>query len=212
MKYIGLMSGTSLDGLDIAYCSIDGFYTSTNVQLLAYKEVKMPKQLKEKIQFACNKEGAHTDDICSLNFELGTWFGESTKQFMDENAIRCEDIDAICSHGQTVYHIPEKGNGLVRSTLQLGEAAVIAWITGCRVISDFRSMDMAAGGEGAPLVPYADYLLYRSNTKRRVLVNIGGISNVTYLDKACKEEDVVAFDTGPGNMMIDEAMRHFFQK
>ena len=82
MKYIGLMSGTSLDGLDIAYCSIDGFYTSTNVQLLAYKEVKMPKQLKEKIQFACNKEGAHTDDICSLNFELGTWFGESTKQLM----------------------------------------------------------------------------------------------------------------------------------
>ena len=96
MKYIGLMSGTSLDGLDIAYCSIDGFYTSTNVQLLAYKEVKMPKQLKEKIQFACNKEGAHTDDICSLNFELGTWFGESTKQFMDENAIRCDDVDAIC--------------------------------------------------------------------------------------------------------------------
>ena len=212
MKYIGLMSGTSLDGLDIAYCSIDGFYTSTNVQMLAYKEVKMPKQLKEKIQFACNKEGAHTDDICSLNFELGTWFGESTKQFMDENAIRCDDVDAICSHGQTVYHIPESGNGLVRSTLQLGEAAVIAWITGCRVISDFRSMDMAAGGEGAPLVPYADYLLYRSNTKRRVLVNIGGISNVTFLDQGCREEDVVAFDTGPGNMMIDEAMRHFFQK
>ena len=212
MKYIGLMSGTSLDGLDIAYCSIDGFYTTTSVDLLAYKEVSMPKELKEKIQYACDKEGAHTDDICSLNFEIATWFGESTKQFMKEYDISCDEVDAICSHGQTVYHIPNSENGHVRSTLQLGEPAVIAWITGCRVISDFRSMDMAVGGEGAPLVPYADYLLYRSNEIRRVLVNIGGISNVTYLDKGCNEEEVTAFDTGPGNMMIDEAMRYFFAK
>ena len=212
MNYIGLMSGTSLDGLDIAYCSLDGYYTSTKVKLLAYEEVAMPQDLKKKIQHACDVHGAHTDEICSLNFELGAWFGDSVKKFMETHAIASSDVDAICSHGQTVFHIPESYNGLVRSTLQLGEPAVIAWITGCRVISDFRSMDMAAGGEGAPLVPYADYLLYRSETKRRVLLNIGGISNVTFLDAGCSEEEVSAFDTGPGNMMIDEAMRHFFHQ
>ena len=212
MKYIGLMSGTSLDGLDIAWCSIDGFYTSTEVKLLAYEEVPMPKDLKAKIQNACDIHGAHVDDICSLNFELGTWYGTSVRKFMEKHGIDPQDVDAICSHGQTVYHIPEGHDGLVRSTLQLGEPAVIAWLTGCRVISDFRSMDMAAGGEGAPLVPYADYLLYRIETSLRVLLNIGGISNVTFLNKGCREEDVIAFDTGPGNMMIDETMRHFFGK
>lgn len=212
MKYIGLMSGTSLDGLDIAYCDIQGFYTDTEVKLLRYKEVKMPQALKEKIQYACDIHGAHTDVICSLNFELGTWFGKCTKQFMDENGISSENVDAICSHGQTIYHIPQNTNTLVRSTLQIGEPAEIAYLTGCRVISNFRTMDMAAGGEGAPLVPYADFLLYRSCEKNRILLNVGGISNVTYLKKKCKEEDVIAFDTGPGNMMIDEAMRIYYGK
>lgn len=212
MKLIGLMSGTSLDGLDIAYCSIDGFYTDTKVKLLRYREVKMPSDLKKKIQNACDVNGAHVDDICSLNFELGKWYGECTKAFMDETHITCDDVDAICSHGQTIYHIPQTTENHVCSTLQIGESAMIAWLTGCRVISDFRTMDMAAGGEGAPLVPYADFLLYRSTEKNRVLLNIGGISNVTYLKKNCCEDEVTAFDTGPGNMMIDEAMRIFYDK
>ncbi|NLH63523.1 MAG: anhydro-N-acetylmuramic acid kinase [Erysipelotrichaceae bacterium] len=212
MKIIGLMSGTSLDGLDIACCEINGYSTDIKVKLLAYDEVKMPEELKAKIQHACDIHGAGVDKICSLNYELGRWFGESTKDFMDRNHFSCDEIAAVCSHGQTIYHIPHDRDGLVKSTLQIGEPAVIAWLTGCQVISDFRAMDMAAGGEGAPLVPYVDYLLYRSAEKKRILLNIGGVSNVTVLEPNCQEEDIAAFDTGPGNMMIDEAMRHFYHK
>lgn len=210
MKLIGLMSGTSLDGLDIAYCDIEGYYLSTKVKLLAYEEVKMPADLKEKIQFACDVNGAHVDEICSLNFELGHWFGVATKAFMERHDIT--DLDAICSHGQTVYHIPHATERFVSSTLQIGEPAVIAWLCGSQVISDFRKMDMAAGGEGAPLVPYVDFLLYRHEVMNRILLNIGGISNITILHAGCREEDVTAFDTGPGNMLIDEAMRYYFKK
>lgn len=212
MKAIGLMSGTSLDGLDIACCEISGCYTDTSVKLLQYEEVKMPGALKEKIQLACDPDKSSVSLICSLNFELGDWFGRSTADFMKRHSISAEEISYIASHGQTVYHIPAPSERFVRSTLQLGEPAVIAWKTGCRVISDFRSMDMAAGGEGAPLVPYTDYILYRSTEKTRILLNIGGIANVTWLKKGCREEEVTAFDTGPGNMMIDEAMRHYFGK
>ena len=210
MKLIGLMSGTSLDGLDLAYCDIEGYYLSTKVKLITYEEVKMPSDLKEKIQHACDIHGAHVDEICSLNFELGHWFGHATKAFMKKH--RITDVDAICSHGQTIYHIPHATDRLWASTMQIGEPAVIAWLCGCQVISDFRKMDMAAGGEGAPLVPYVDFLLYRDETKNRILLNIGGISNITILHAGCKEEEVTAFDTGPGNMLIDEAMRHYFKK
>ena len=210
MKLIGLMSGTSLDGLDLAYCDIEGYYLSTKVKLITYEEVKMPSDLKEKIQHACDIHGAHVDEICSLNFELGHWFGNAVQAFMKKHGIT--DVDAVCSHGQTIYHIPHATDRFVSSTLQIGEPAVIAWLSGCQVISDFRKMDMAAGGEGAPLVPYVDFLLYRDETKNRILLNIGGISNITILHAGCKEEEVTAFDTGPGNMLIDEAMRQFFQK
>lgn len=212
MKAIGLMSGTSLDGLDIAYCSIEGNYTDTKVKLLQYGESRMPMVLKEEIQKACDIHQSDVAAICSLNFKLGQWFGDSTLSFMQENHICSRDVDYIASHGQTVYHIPEKTEEYERSTLQIGEPAEIALRTGCMVISNFRTMDMAAGGEGAPLVPYADYILYRSAEKTRVLLNIGGISNVTYLPRNAEEKDVFAFDTGPGNMMIDEAMRHFYHK
>ena len=208
MKAIGLMSGTSLDGLDIAYCDIQGNYTDTKVKLLDYREVKMPHHLKEKIQYCCQTDGGHVQDICSLNFELGSWFGQCTKNFMDERSIT--SIDYIASHGQTIYHIPEDTKNYHKSTLQIGEPALIAYKTGFQVIANFRAMDMAAEGQGAPLVPYADYLLYRDDHLDRILLNIGGISNITYLKKGCLEEDVYAFDTGPGNMLIDEAMRHFY--
>lgn len=208
MKAIGLMSGTSLDGLDIAYCDIQGNYTDTKVKLLDYREVKMPHHLKEKIQYCCQTDGGHVQDICSLNFELGSWFGQCTKIFMDKRHITT--VDFIASHGQTIYHIPEDTKRYYKSTLQIGEPALIAYKTGCQVISNFRAMDMAAQGQGAPLVPYADYLLYRDEHLDRILLNIGGISNITYLKKGCLEEEVFAFDTGPGNMLIDEAMRHFY--
>ena len=208
MKLIGLMSGTSLDGLDLAYCDIEGYYLSTKEKLITNEEVKMPSVLKEKIQHACDIHGAHVDEICSLNFELGHWFGNAVQAFMKKHGIT--DVDAVCSHGQTIYHIPHATDRFVSSTLQIGEPAVIAWLSGCQVISDFRKMDMAAGGEGAPLVPYVDFLLYRDASLNRILLNIGGISNITVLSAGCLEEQVQAFDTGPGNMLIDEAMRHYF--
>lgn len=210
MKAIGLMSGTSLDGLDMAYCEIHGCYTETKVSLLKFGEAKMPDSLKGKILKACTKDLSSTPLVCSLNFEVGSWMGKAVRHFMDENGLKAEDVDFISSHGQTIWHQPAEENGYARSTLQIGEPAEIAWQTGVKVISGFRTMDMAAGGEGAPLVPYADFILYRSHEKNRTLLNIGGISNVTFLPADCKEEDVMAFDTGPGNMMIDEAMRQLY--
>ena len=127
---------------------------------------------------------------------------------MDERHIT--SVDYIASHGQTIYHIPEDTKNYHKSTLQIGEPALIDYQTNCQVVANFRAMDMAAQGQGAPLVPYADYLLYRDDHLDRILLNIGGISNITYLKKGCLEMDVFAFDTGPGNMLIDEAMRHFY--
>jgi Predicted molecular chaperone distantly related to HSP70-fold metalloproteases len=212
MKAIGLMSGTSLDGLDIAYCEISGSYTDAKVKLLAYGEKKLPQAMKERIQQACSIQESNVEMICSLNFELGKFFGDAVNAFLQEHAINAKEVSFIASHGQTIYHIPFDHDDVMHSTLQIGEPAEIAYRTGIQVISNFRTMDMAAGGQGAPLVPYADYLLYTSKEKNRVLLNIGGISNVTYLKKNAKEEEISAFDTGPGNMMIDEAMRIYFQK
>lgn len=212
MKAIGLMSGTSLDGLDIALCDIEGTYLSTKVKLLAYEEKKLPQELKDKIQDACSIEHSNTPLICSLNFEIGRWIGDAVSSFLKQKNIAADEISYIASHGQTIFHIPHDQGQYVRSTLQIGEPAEIAFRTGIQVISNFRTMDIAAGGEGAPLVPYADYLLYRTNDTDRVLCNIGGIANITYLSAGCSEDEVTAFDTGPGNMMIDEAMRHFYQK
>lgn len=212
MKAIGLMSGTSLDGLDIAYCFLDGYYTSTKVQLLKFDEVKMPASLKEKIMKACSAEESSTPLVCSLNFELGSWMGDCVHRFLEKYHISQDEVDFIASHGQTIWHQPESKDGYVHSTLQIGEPAEIAWRTGIQVISNFRTMDMAAGGSGAPLVPYADYILYRSPLKSRILLNVGGIANVTSLPANCKEDEVSAFDTGPGNMMIDEAMRRLYGK
>lgn len=212
MKAIGLMSGTSLDGLDIAYCEISGSYTDTKVKLLAYGEKKLPQAMKERIQQACSIQESNVEMICTLNFELGKFFGDAVNAFLQEHAINAKEVSFIASHGQTIYHIPFDHDDVMHSTLQIGEPAEIAYRTGIQVISNFRTMDMAAGGQGAPLVPYADYLLYTSKEKNRVLLNIGGISNVTYLKKNAKEEEISAFDTGPGNMMIDEAMRIYFQK
>lgn len=210
MKAIGLMSGTSLDGLDIAYCEVNGFYTDTRLQVLAFEEVQMPEVLKKKILQACSGEKGTTPLVCSLNFELGEWMGISVHSFLEKYSIRPEEVAFIASHGQTIWHQPIESDGYKRSTLQIGEPAEIAWHTGIPVISNFRTMDMAAGGQGAPLVPYADYVLYRSTEKTRVLLNLGGIANVTFIPKECSEDDVLAFDTGPADMMIDEAMRQLY--
>lgn len=185
MIVAGIMSGTSLDGITVAAVDRRG----TKWVLLEYATTPYPRKLRERILAVSNAE-AHTGEIARLNFELGEQYSKAILRLKNRPQL-------IGCHGQTVFHGPG-------CTLQLGEAQVLAERTGCPVVSNFRPRDIAAGGQGAPLVPFVDYLLYRSAKKNRVLLNIGGIANVTLLPAACPPQNVVAFDTGPGNMIIDQ--------
>ncbi|WP_125154170.1 anhydro-N-acetylmuramic acid kinase AnmK [Clostridium rectalis] len=205
-KYVvGLMSGTSLDGIDAALVKIEGCGNTTKVRLIKYIKKKFETVVKEEINQCCNKEKSSVEKICSLNFKLGYIFAEAVKEVCHMGSIPLNKISFIGSHGQTIYHIPYENNNVVKSTFQVGEPAIIAYETGIKVVSNFRAMDMAAGGQGAPLVPYTEYLIYRSD-KNRLLQNIGGIANVTVIPANCTIDDVYAFDTGPGNMIIDEVV------
>jgi anhydro-N-acetylmuramic acid kinase len=203
--HIGLISGTSLDGCDAALIRVEG----EKVEPAAFITLPMEEALREKILACCSLEKSDVRLVCALNVELGHWFAEAAKGVCKAAGISLKEVDCIGSHGQTVFHIAEDGDGYPASTLQLGEAAVIAWETGVPVVSNMRAMDMAAGGRGAPLVPYAEYLLYRSD-KPRALQNLGGIGNVTALNANCALEDVFAFDTGPANMIINALAKHFY--
>ena len=194
------MSGTSLDGIDCALVQIEGSGINTKVTPIHFHNLPMPDEIKREILNCCSIEDSNVEKICRLNFTLGEIFAKAVISLCKENKISLRHIDLIGSHGQTIYHIPQN------STLQIGEAAVIAERTGIPVVSDFRVRDVAAGGHGAPLVPYTEYLLYRSEEKTRILQNIGGIGNATILPKASTLEEVFAFDTGPGNMVIDRVV------
>jgi len=205
---IGIMSGTSVDGVDVAIISVKCSGEELSYQQLAFDTVDIPQDLRKKIFKQFSPAESSVDKLCSLNFELGQLFALAARSVVENAGLRMEDIDFIGSHGQTIYHIPvnQSDAGLVKSTMQIGEASVLAELFQCPVVSDFRVRDMAAGGEGAPLVPYVDHLLYRSDTENIALQNIGGIGNVTYLPKGGSASDVIAFDTGPGNMIMDEAV------
>ena len=210
MYAIGLMSGTSLDGVDAALIEIDGSHTTTHVKLIAFTTQPMPEEIKERINMACDPQTVTTDLICSLNFELGYLFSEAVTAVLKKGNLSKEALSFIASHGQTIYHLPHPHAGQFASTLQIGEPAVIAFEQQTTVVSNFRVMDMAAHGEGAPLVPYSEWLLYREENQHVALQNIGGIGNVTVLKAGADINDVEAFDTGPGNMMIDEACQQLF--
>lgn len=206
MYGVGLMSGTSLDGIDGALVKIEGSGTDTKVELIHFVNESLPEDIKEEIKNCCSINKSNVEAICSLNFKLGYLFSNTVKKLCKEIHFPYEKLDFIGSHGQTIYHIPREYNNLAKSTLQIGEPSVIAYETGVTVVSNFRTMDIAAGGQGAPLVPYTEYLLYRSN-KNRLLQNIGGIGNVTIIPANCNIDDIFAFDTGPGNMIIDEVVK-----
>ena len=212
MLAVGLMSGTSLDGVDTVLCEISGQDESTKVKQLFFKTYDIPESLRTKIRKCCSRELIPVDLICSLNFELGYLFADSVKSLCKDANVKLEDLSFIASHGQTIFHIPKPYDDYVPSTLQIGEAAIIANECKTKVISNFRVMDMAVGGEGAPLVPYSETLLYSEKNQAVALQNIGGIGNVTVLPKKGDTKKVIAFDTGPGNMMIDEAVRTFYGK
>ena len=202
LRVAGLMSGTSADGVDVAIVDID----KRKVKLHAFATYPYPHSLRKKIFSVFDTATARLEHICSLNFILGEVFAESVIRLSHQVGISLDSIDLIGSHGQTIYHDP-KGirykKRLVRSTLQIGEPAVIAYRTGKTTIADFRVKDVAAGGHGAPLVPYADFFLFRNKHINRAIQNIGGIANVTYLPAGGEIQDIIAFDTGPGNMVID---------
>lgn len=210
MLAVGLMSGTSLDGIDAALVEIEGTGLSTKVNLIEFETYKIEDDTKKEIKKACLEDKSSVDLICSLNFKLGYIFADAVLNICKKANIKVDELDYIASHGQTIYHIPKKSKNLIPSTLQIGEPSVISYKTNKLVISNFRVMDIAAGGEGAPLVPYSEYILYSEKGKGVALQNIGGIGNVTVLPKNNSLEDVFAFDTGPGNMVIDEACNLLF--
>jgi anhydro-N-acetylmuramic acid kinase len=192
MRVAGIMSGTSLDGIDVAIVDITG----QRVRTVAFVTKPYPAPMRERI-LAVSNTTCSTAQISRLNFELAELYAKAVQSA----GVPTESIQLVGCHGQTIYH---EGKGSTRNTLQIGEAGVIAERLGIPVVSNFRARDMAAGGQGAPLVPFVDYQLFRSKKIDRVALNIGGIANITVLPKNAGPEDVIAFDTGPGNMIIDQ--------
>ena len=206
---IGFMSGTSADGVDAALVRITGCGTQTRVRQLGFRFVPFSDAVRTEILRLAGGGAATAADFCRMNFLLGELFCEAGEALCAQTGTKLSDIDLIGSHGQTFWHIPEKEEYLSHaftSTFQLGEEAVLAERFGCPVVGNFRVRDVAAGGLGAPLVPYTEFLLYRSETEHTALQNIGGIGNITLLPAGCALPDVTAFDTGPGNMLIDAAI------
>jgi anhydro-N-acetylmuramic acid kinase len=202
MRVAGLMSGTSADGVDAAIIDIDRH----KVSVLAFDTFPYPAAVRRGIFRLVESKESGPADVSHMNFVIGEVFAEAVLKLCRSSGIDLRTIDLIGSHGQTIYHNP-KGRRfwkkMVRCTLQIGEPAVIAQRTGITTVADFRPRDIAAGGQGAPLVPFADFFLFRDKKKSRAIQNIGGIANVTFLPAGCRREDIIAFDTGPGNMVID---------
>jgi anhydro-N-acetylmuramic acid kinase len=196
---VGLISGTSVDAVEAALCKIEGTGGHVELKLLAHLSRPFPPEFIQRVLGAND-----TRTLCELNFELGERFAEAALAVISHAGLRPGDVDAIGSHGQTVAHLPSSLSA-TPSTLQLGEAAVIAERTGIPVVSDFRTRDMAAGGQGAPLIPYLDWAVFRKPGVVRAFQNIGGIANMSVVGE--RLDDVLAFDTGPGNMVLDGLAR-----
>jgi anhydro-N-acetylmuramic acid kinase len=200
-RIVGLMSGTSVDGIDAALIEVSGHGGSLKLNRVgAATTVPYERAVRERIHALFS---GHVADVCEMNFVLGELLADAALQVIRDAGLSPSDVHLIGSHGQTVYHIP-RGTDRTPSTLQIGEPAVIAERTGITTIADFRPRDIAAGGEGAPLVPYVDWQLCHRCDQTIALHNIGGIANVTVVTPGM--EGVYAFDTGPGNMVIDAAV------
>ena len=197
MRVAGIMSGTSLDGIDVAIVEIRGKVPES----VGFWSVPYPKRVREALLAVSNAE-AHTGEVARLHYHLPELYAEAFLQACKRARIPTDSVELIGCHGQTIFH----GAGC---TLQLGDGSVLKERTGIPVISDFRAADIAAGGKGAPLVPFVDYRLFRHPKKGRVAINIGGIANITVIPPGAKPEQVTAFDTGPGNMVIDQLVWRF---
>lgn len=209
MLIIGLMSGTSLDGVDACLLEVN---EKEEFKEISFIFDEYSDELKQKILEVSNIKTSNVQKICSLNFELGYVYVEAINKLLTKTKIKIDDITFIAMHGQTIWHNPNQLDNYYSSTLQIGEPSVIAYHFNKLVISNFRTMDMAAGGNGAPLVPFVNYVLNKCDDLDIVLQNIGGISNLTYIKRKCKSDEVLAFDCGCGNMLIDLAMRKLYNK
>ena len=211
-RVVGLISGTSMDGIDAALVHISGPATQPRVRLLAFETLPYEAAVRKSLLRIAAGEPATAGEISQLNFLLGELFAEAALGVCRKSHIPASGLEAIGSHGQTIYHHgapTREGGRSIASTLQIAEPAVIAERTGAPVVADFRTADMAAGGQGAPLVPMVDYLLLRDLSRGTVALNIGGIANFTVIPAGAEPEQVFGFDTGPGNMIIDGLVRHF---
>jgi len=208
MNVIGLMSGTSADGVDAALVDIRPGDDRPAVRLLAFETFPYPTGLRERL--LATASAGSTADVCHLNAYLGELFAEAAVGIAQRAGLSMTAVDLIGSHGQTIHHLPtptHEGTHRVRSTLQIGAPAVIAERTGVTTIADFRPRDMAAGGEGAPLTPLVHHVLFAHPTQGRVILNLGGIANVTVLPAGADAAAVTGFDTGPANVLLDEFVR-----
>jgi anhydro-N-acetylmuramic acid kinase len=212
---IGLMSGTSADGIDAALVEVTGWGTSTKLRPLAFETYPYPGKYKQYLLKNSNASTARIDDITRLNTLVAMMFADAARKIATKGGKRLGDVDLIGSHGQTIHHLPDAQRLFgkqVRGSLQVGDPSMVAKLTGVVTVGDFRSADIAAGGTGAPLVPYFDYVLFKSSRHNRALLNIGGISNITILPKRCTVDKVVAFDCGPGSMIIDDRMHRLYRR
>ncbi len=214
-RIIGLMSGTSLDAIDVAMVRIEKHGLTAKVKLEHFREYPYPPKIRSVVRELFDPKHARINDICRYDFILGEVFAAAVLRMLKETRIKAESVDLIASAGQTIWHDPElsivepdvdwiEGPIATRSTFAIGQSAVIAERTGIITVGDLRVRDVAAGGQGAPLVPYFDWVLLRHKSRGRCIQNIGGIGNVTYIPPKANWDQVIAFDTGPGNMIIDE--------
>jgi anhydro-N-acetylmuramic acid kinase len=209
---LGLMSGTSADAIDVALAKISGAPPHLNAQLLNHTSINFPQAIRKEILRVAEQQPISAGDLSQLNFRLGEIFAGAALTACKRFHIASKKVALIGSHGQTIFHqgkaVPHLGRPTA-STLQIGEASIIAARTNITTVADFRPADIAQGGQGAPLVPYADCLLYRHAKLGRISLNLGGIANITVLPPNAKPSQVFAFDTGPANMLIDALVQHF---
>lgn len=210
---IGLMSGTSMDGLDIAVCKFKNSGGDTEIIVSDFDTISFSEDIKDEIRKVFAKKEIDFQQLCLLNPWIGNLHGQLVNDFLAKRGIKAEDIDVIASHGQTVFHAPKILHGLDKfpnATLQIGDGDHLAVKTGIITLSDFRQKHCAAGGEGAPLAVYGDYLIFSKRGENRILLNMGGIANFTYLAGNLDANEVFATDTGPGNTIIDAYVKNFF--
>jgi anhydro-N-acetylmuramic acid kinase len=212
-KIIGLMSGTSLDGLDIALCEVSGAGIQTQMKLLHFVTIPFDTHFKNHILDIFSKQQVSLEKLTLLNPWVALQHAKMINKALSDWKVSKSEVDLIASHGQTIYHAPKSlhpNDEFGPATLQIGDGDHLAVGTGIITISDFRQKHIAAGGEGAPLAVYGDYLICTSSTENRLLLNIGGIANYTYLPAGCALDQVFSTDTGPGNTIMDAYMRKHF--